>query len=75
MAGFQVNLNMKILQVYIEEINSTSSSTIKGSPSKNQEIIRKVLQANIVTNLRMCLDAYMTQNHLTSGEVCIFRIL
>jgi len=72
MASFQVNLNMRNLHVYIGELSSTSRSNVRGALSKKEEIILKVLQADVVTNLRTCLNAYMTQNHMIGGEVCIF---
>lgn len=71
MASFKVNLNMRILHIYIEEMNPPSSSNVRVAPSKKKRVLMRVLQADIARNLKTCLDAYMNENQLTGGEVSV----
>jgi len=71
MAGFQVNLNMRVLHLHVEELSSTSTFNARKTPSKRQQILHRILQADIVCNLKICLDVYMNENSLTGGEVSI----
>lgn len=66
-AGFQVHLNMIMLQ----GDTSATSSNVREATSKRQQIINRVLQPDIVTHLRTCLDAYKHKNNLAGGQVCL----
>ena len=65
LARFQVNLNLGQL----DDRSITRTSNLEESQSKTDRIIAQVMQPDIYSNLRICLEAYKNHNNLRSGQV------
>jgi len=75
LAGFQTNIKKELLDVGIA---STSHLNFGNSQSKKERIMARVLQPDILANLKLSLETYMNRNDLTEGQVgtiCIHLFL
>ena len=68
LAGFQVNLNLGQLDQN-NDCPITRTSNLEESKSKRDCIIAQVMQPDIYSNLRICLEAYKNHNNLRGGQV------
>ena len=67
-AGFQVNLNLGQLDQNNDR-PIIRTSNLEDCQLKRDRIIPQVMQSNIYSNLRICLEAYKNQNNLRGDQV------
>ena len=68
LGGFQVNLNLRQLNQNNDR-PITRTSNLEEFQSKKDCIIAQVMQLDIYSNLRICLEAYKNQKNLYVGKV------
>ena len=61
LASFLINLNIEHVHSYVHVENL------------QQQILNMISQQDIVTNLKISLETYMNQNHVSGSKVFIFK--
>ena len=60
---------MESIEEVLQETNYLLGSDMRGTVSKKRRLISEIMQPDIVSNLRACINAYKNRVGLSGGQV------